>query len=687
LCESSRVQDKAVEEQEDTPNKDDVTDVGEIIVTARRIMSRLSQAPLNMSVITEEDIEASGATNVAEVMSELEGVQYYDTSGVGTAGRINLRGFWGGMSTNQLVLIDGVPQHGAQDKLVDWSLIPIENIDRIEIARGPVSTMYGENAMGGVINIITKTGSPTPETSIFSSYGSFNTWRSGIVTSGTTGSMGYLFSLSRKTTAGFREHGDYEGIHFTGKLVFDIDDASEMTLSMYNSRSKRGAYPWALTKAQIKADRNQARPGTENDEGKSDKLGVGLGYSREVGEASHLGASLYFRTQGGESYYTRGATPDTTREDLNDENVLGGGVRYSIELLLRGMKHSLVGGVDLEHSDFNNQQYEAPSHVRGDLQSDHNAVRDVIGVYAEDEVGISDRLRMTLGVRYDTVACDFTNRLDGSKSADALMSALSPRFGLVYTYKKAENRTDAEETWFPEEDGDERERPRPAGRDSSLYANVAKAFRTPTLGHMFTYGTANPDLQPEEAINYEVGVRHQLNKSVAGKLSVYRMKIDNEIWYDHDSRKYQNYGKTTHWGIETGMDVTLSERLKLFGNYTYTDAKNDSGTDKGKYLASVVQHMGNVGLRSRIAARWALQATARAVGSSYLDSKNSAKLPGYITFGTKLTYKSKKATFFFGIEDLFDEDYCSYGFKRSSGTEYFAPAPGRTFTVGLEIKL
>ncbi|MBU0880297.1 50S ribosomal protein L33, partial [Patescibacteria group bacterium] len=96
--------------------------------------------------------------------------------------------------------------------------------------------------------------------------------------------------------------------------------------------------------------------------------------------------------------------------------------------------------------------------------------------------------------------------------------------------------------------------------DSNLYANYAQAFRTPAIGQMFTYASsANPDLKPEEATSYEVGLRHRFDECFKANMSLYWMELDDEIWYDFATRKYQNYGKTSHKGIETGLDFKINK--------------------------------------------------------------------------------------------------------------------------------
>ncbi len=299
----------------------DVVVLEEVVVTASRAERKLSKVSSSISVISEEEIKDSNAKNIPDLLKNLEGIYTYDSSGVGTAGRINMRGFWGGMSTHQLILIDGIPQNKGKDKLVDWDLIPLDNVERIEVLRGPASALYGDNAMSGVINIITKRPGATPETKISGSYGSFNTQNYNVSTSGMVEKTGYYLGVSRKSTDGFRRHSDYENIHLNGKLDFLIDEAQNLKLSLNYHEKERGAHPWAIAEDLIEQDRRQAKPGSEDDKSEVKKSDSEITYHKDMGNASDIEGTFYYRYEDGESFYT--ATTKPTKEQLENEDTCG----------------------------------------------------------------------------------------------------------------------------------------------------------------------------------------------------------------------------------------------------------------------------------------------------------------------------------------------------------------------------
>ncbi len=658
--------------EEDNYSNANMIGLEPITVTASRTARRLSEIPSSASIISAQEITYSYSESVPDLLKNVEGVYSYDTSGVGTTGAVNMRGFYGGMSSHQLVLVDGIPQNKGKDKLVDWDLISLDNVERIEVVRGPASALYGDNAMSGVINIITKKPSGKPEAKVSVSYGSFDTQEYKASVSGAYKSednglpssrqshkqLGYLLGVSQKTTAGFRRHCDYDRTHIDGRLDYNINVAQKVQFLLDHYEKKRGALPWALSEAQIIQDRRQARPGTENDKSNETKSDASITHAWDVNDRTRTEATFYYKNSDADSFYTSGSTESTKKEQLENEDTYGVLLKGGFNQEIMGLAHEFTSGIDMERDNFDYEEYKAPYQERGALQQDYGVKRDKIGPYLQDEIKLINSLRLIPGVRYDRVDFDFDDRKSQSNSKTEKMSKVTPKCGIVYTY----------------------------GKGSSAYFNYAEAFRTPTLGQMFTYGSsANPDLKPEEATNYEIGLRHYFNESFKANISLYWMELDNEIWYDYATRKYQNYGKTSHKGIETSLDFKIIKGVSGFLNYTYSRAKNENGDYSGKYLTNIPLHKASSGLSfaTDFGFSWDLGVTY--IGSSYIDPTNDNKLLSYTTVDTKISYKYKIMKIFLAIGNLFDKKYNSYGYV-SSDIKYFNPATGRTFAGGIEMK-
>ncbi len=644
---------------EDKSSTSNVTNLERIVITPSRVEKSLSDIPASISIITEENIKNSDAKTVPDALKNLEGIYSYDATGVGAGGTINMRGFYGGMSSHHLVLIDGVPQNQGKDKLVLWDTIPIDNVERIEVMRGPASSLYGDNAMSGVINIITKKPSSAPHAGASFSYGTYATQNYSSYFSGTFNRLGYYLGISSRLTNGFREHGDYENIQVYGKSDYSINDVHNLKFNFDYTAKTQGTFPWSLSEAQIAQNRRIARPGTENDSTGANKFSSDLTHHWDLGTSSNLETVFYYRYQGIGSFYTSGTTQNTTKEQIEAENTFGLPIRLKTVSKIFGMDHSFVVGVDLERNDFGYEEYSAPFQNRraGTAPTSNcDVARNKIGPYLQDEIKILDALKLVFGTRYDWFKFNFDDRKIESNSKDKLMSKVTPNCGVVLTYQK----------------------------DSELYGSFGQAFRTPTISQMFTYGgsSANTNLLPEEAANYEIGMRHQFNERLKTSVSVYWMKLNNEIWYNNATRQYQNYGKTFHDGVELSADFKVVDAMTVFSNYTYTRAVDDGDAFKNKFLANVPINKGTVGmniytdfgLKAYVASTW--------VGTAYIDSANVDVLGHYNTLDAKISYKYKWLEAFFAVYNMLDKEYNSSGYK-SGRINYFTPEPGRTFEVGI----
>jgi iron complex outermembrane recepter protein len=641
---------------QEAPVQDSIN-LGTIVITSSRTNENLSEISSTVNVIDTEDIETSTAKCVPDLLKTVAGVDTYDSSGAGTAGRINMRGFWGSMSTHQMVLVNGIPQNSLQDKLVDWNSIPLDNIEKIEVVKGAGQALYGVDSMSGVINIITKDPEFTNKNKVEVSYGTFDTQNYKISTSGYLDKISYLFGASRKLTKGFRSNCDYNDFHLTGDIEFSIDYMQSLKLGLGYHENKAGAEAWALTEAQIAENREQERPGTKDDNSKVKKSDISLTYKREINENSELKTDFYYRFNDKENFYTRSASQATTKEQIKDENTYGLIFQYQKDLEVLNKENSIIAGFDSEKNYFDYKEYAAPFLQRGAVSKDYDAKRTKQGIYVQDEIKIIDSVKFKTGVRYDSIRFDFTDDMDNSNSKINDISEFIPWSELIYMYKD----------------------------ESSVYANYAELFRSPSLGQMFTYGSfSNSNLQAEKADSYELGVRHKFNEFLKTNCALYYIKLNNEIWYDYDASKYENYGKTSHKGIETNFDFKIIKNITGFLNYTYTRAKNKSSAYYNKYLPSIPLHKANLGLNFDTDLGFKTALILRRVGSSYLDSNNTDKLAAYTTLDLKFLYSYKLWLLSLGIDNVFNKKYNSYGYKKSNGTKYFNPAAGRTITCSVK---
>ena len=559
------------------------------------------------------------------------------------------------MSTHHLVLVDGVPQNVSEDKTFNWNAVPLEDVERVEVVRGPYSALYGENAMGGVVNIITKKGKGEPRVTLSSGRGTFDTEEQYASLAGLFGGVDCFLSAKYKQSDTFRKHGEYRSKNFFLKLGMDPSEDSRLSFSVGRFEANRGAIPWALTEAELRQKRDQARPGTKTDSQDTDRLTMALNYSHRLGDAITVDETAYFATEERDAFSTSWGN---TRNYLDEERTYGLMNKVTAKTGLFGFDHELLAGFDLEKGTLDNHTYLAPAKLRGTLTGNFDVSVSKSGCYLQDSIALHDDLKLLFGHRWDVIKYRFENHLDITASKDRTLKSANPRAGLVWTYDDI---------------------------GSSAYASWSRAFRAPTLGQMFTYGaSANPELDPERAVNYEIGATHNFGKGVTAHAAAYYMRVKDEILYDFALFQYKNAGKTRHKGIEAGIDAELFGGVSVFGSHTLSHAQYTTGADRGNYIESSPKYMTGYGLRYDGGFGLTAQAGGRSAGKIFLDPANTRRLRQYTVWDFSVAYEKDFFTISLGVDNLFDYKYASYGFV-SGGAKSLSPAAGRTFMLRLTL--
>jgi iron complex outermembrane receptor protein len=243
--------------------------------------------------------------------------------------------------------------------------------------------------------------------------------------------------------------------------------------------------------------------------------------------------------------------------------------------------------------------------------------------------------------------------------------------------------------------------------DSSAFFNCGRSFRFPEVDE-FTYLDQNyqqlldTDLKPQSSMNYQAGLRHKFSDRLKGSLSLFRMNVKNELYYNPKALldifnfwngKNANYDKTIHEGIESSLDISLNDWVTLFGNYTFTNAFFSGGQYSKNEIPMVSRHKGSVGLRFSLPNNITFNITGSYVGKRYFinDQDNAvSRLNGYMIADMNLSWRCKDLTVAFGINNLFNKQYSEYGVygtDSSNGFVYdkcYFPSPGRNFSLKVD---
>lgn len=334
--------------------------IEEVVVTATRIEESVENVAQDVTIITGEEIERSGYSSVADILKNVTGIQIREYGNRGASSSISVRG---SSSAQVLILVDGKRLNKPGDGQFDLNTIPVplENIERIEVLRGASSTLYGADALGGVINIITKLpAGPLTKASII--YGSFDTWNITLATSRKIGNAGYMFSASREESSGFRENSDYETWGANGKLTFDLAGDFHIDLNADYNKKDAGvpgpaAYPSPLARQQ---DENTL-------------LGVTFRVKDTVAKLYSHNSRIHY------------INPDYFIDSKHKNNVLGADVQSSV---LIGSSNFVTGGIELIAESIDSTDIGSQSRQRK-------------GIFIQDDISINEKLIFNLGIRYD----------------------------------------------------------------------------------------------------------------------------------------------------------------------------------------------------------------------------------------------------------------------------------------------
>ena len=227
--------------------------------------------------------------------------------------------------------------------------------------------------------------------------------------------------------------------------------------------------------------------------------------------------------------------------------------------------------------------------------------------------------------------------------------------------------------------------------NSKVYGRISKSYRYPAIDEYFSVWTGlNTALKPQEGITYEVGVDHFFTKAIKAGLTFFRTELDKEIYFNPLTYNNDNYDKTSHWGLEFSAEAKPWEWLKLWANYTYTEAKITAGTYKGNEVPGVPNHKVNFGVGVTPLKGLGIDLWANYVGERRFisDQPNVVpKLGDYMTANAKVSYTWKFLTAFVGVNNIFNEEYSEYGVcNPASGARNYYPSPGVNFSGGLSVK-
>lgn len=647
-------------------------ELGPVVVTATRQEEETLRVPSHVTVITQEDIRKSNATNAGDLLKTEAGLWVTNTSGSTPSGIfIDGRGFnnGGGNGSRMLILIDGRRANLADTSNPDWASIPIDSIERIEFVRGSMASFYGDNAMAGVINIITKAGAHGAYTDFSLEHGSYGFWTRKAAISESSGALSYYLFGGYETTDGYRENSDYRASNYVGRFAYKKTPFTTLHFRSSYLGNER-LLPGALTDGEIQSIGRRGSV-TPQDDGETHQAQFAFGFD------TYLNKNEWIELTGGQSL--RGEDFRVTypgsgvSESANDSRSTSLTGKYRTTEPLTGRDSRLMLGVDLLKETVNSPS--TFTDTTGARFADTLAYeRRLIGAYAHEEFSIHPVLILTLSGRMDWSGFQYSQESAGL-SGDRSFRVWSPKVGLTYVTSPA----------------------------TSVFMTWSKSFRFPNRDELTGLFGATPGLDPEHATTVEAGSKVEAGRAFGGTVSVYRTNVEDEILFIPPSSgsfvfgMNENVPEVRHEGLEASVRTRLGPSLSLKGQYTLTRTEIRKGSFEGAHLPITPKHAGSATVEWGQDNGLILSATGRFVGRRILANdldNQQQKLPKYTVIDVRLSYRADSGELFFGANNLFNRKYSEFGgdggpsFSDPAGPHRigFNPSPERNFIGGATLR-
>lgn len=627
-----------------SPAPEVVIELPEIVVTAARLPGTtvpIADYAGNVSIITRSEIEASPAFTLQDLLAQEVGFTPLDTVGYGTqTARFSMRGF--GEKAGTLILVDGVRINDAGDGFFLWNSVPIENIQRVEIIRGGASTIYGEGAAAGVINIVTKEPSRKPLAgSLRFSAGNHGIYNGHVELSGTRKGFNFRFNADREEWAGWREGANFRSWNLGGRLGSTLP-IGKLTLS-YSFHSQYSENPDILTAAAFLANPRQV--GATQFTFENEIHRVTLGYQQQIESGWNLGANIHVQ-----SYDTSGTG---FAKIVTEQPSMGFITQASREDEVFGRENNLTFGAEMRRQDFVQTGFGTTIH--DDIS---------YGVFAENKHHLPKQSRITAGIRFDVRESSIVVPvfLAPSIKTDKRNSELSYKFSLDHDFSE---ETMAWISW-------------------SLAYRLPSANDTVSSSPMFP---SNPNLLPIRSRTLEAGLRTDTSKLLSGSLTCYYSRVGDDIFTETVTTGANANADTLRKGVELSLKSRPTQMLSLYLNGSFVDAQFDGGTFDGNRLVQVPEWQISSGISLHPNANWTLSLNNIYVGDQvrFFDVPNSLPKNSYNVMNAKVSYRWNQFETYASINNLLDRVYEQSGTSAFGGAGPIShnPVPGINFRFGV----
>lgn len=613
------------------------------------VIGRTNNTPLNIAanvnVIDAAAIQMSGVTSLTDLLRGQSGIQLSDNNS-GTS--FAMRGFGSsGAANNTLILVDGRRLNNIDIAAPSLDAIALNQVERVEILSGSAGVLYGDQAVGGVINIITKSPENTGG-SVQVSGGSFDTYEAKADVSGAINKdWRYYVAGSYNQGDNYRQQNANETGSILGRVQYQTStDTFFVETSYYDDRRET---PGALTQAQFEQNPQQVGATGAGDYNHNTTTAARSGYQHQLNSHWALGADIDYSDTlvSSQSYGAIGK---------NKRSLLAFSPKAVANYTTRQGELNLVTGVDINHGT---SEFDYSYMQRSNTQ-------DMQSVYVQASVPLAKTLSYVVGGRYAHVTDDLVDDSVYPTGIDLDEEATAFELGLNYR-PSAEHR---------------------------LYLRAEDNFRFAKVDEQAYTSPGVAGLKPQTGRSYEAGWDWTLTSQTL-RVNLYRLDLEDEIVFDPSAPKpigggfdgaNVNADESTRYGASLDWDWQVTDIAQLGLEYNYIDAEFTNGANDGKSLSWVAEHTGRGYVSVDFAEHFQVFAEAIYTGERFVEGDNAnqgEQLDSYVLGNLALNYTRDAWLASLRVDNLFDKDYVSASYYSAWGNGYYS-GTGRDirFSVG-----
>ncbi len=655
---------------------------------ASRLVEADNIVGASTSIITADDIKRSPGQTVQDVLGTVPGIQlqslYGGVNGAGTT--VDLRGFGAFATANTLILVNGRRINDIDLAGVDLSTIPLQSIDRIEVTRGNSgAVLYGDNAVGGVINIVTKTSADSGKpvsARIEGGVGSFNQKFGNVSSTTSYGPWSTSVFASAIKSNGYRANNALEQQDGVGELRYTTADLSayfnvsgdNQRLGLPGSRSTRY---YLDNSNQLATDPR----GTSTPFDYANKQGINAtaGFTKSLWNGAELivdggvrnkkQQADYFGDPQDPFYTGSYSYIDTTLQTWSLTPHL------SMKNAIFGMNSTVLTGIDYYNATYDSNRSEAlgmtPIHV-------YNLNQQSVAGYWQQTLGILPTTDFSYGARIQNTSIDAKDTFNASAPGASPPPFDSQRLPL-----------NTDETNHALHIGVEHR----FNQNFAVFARAAQAFRTPNVDERLGVGpdvnlAANFNLKTQTSYDAEAGIRIHGN-GLDLQTSYFDMHLKNEIHFDPVNFVDANLDPTHRYGSETNVTLRINDDLRLRGGFAYTRAVFEQGPFAGDDVPLVSRFSGSAGVSWNVWQKYVVvDAVVRAWSARRMDNDQAnfqPQIPANATLDLKLSGEYDRFFWSLSVNNVFNVFYYDYGVASADITKVGVfnayPLPGRTYML------